>query len=185
MAKEATVGARVDAQLKAQAQEAFENMGLPMSLGIELFLRQVAETGKLPFALAGNEPAEEVAQAKRKQERDFWRSYVCWNFDAWPRFDSKSAEQRARDELDFDDRMPGDDILGLIVAQGAPTWKQRHDAERDLYELWHLMSDAKELIAWALSMEKSFAPSLAAEYRKEADEWRLRHVQDKREGRAE
>ncbi|MDD6650645.1 MAG: type II toxin-antitoxin system RelB/DinJ family antitoxin [Eggerthellales bacterium] len=182
MAKDATVGARVDAELKERAQEAFDKMGLPMSLGIELFLRQVAETGKLPFALAANGVDEMENSGKKEQERDFWRSYICWNFDAWPHFDLKKAEERARDELGFDGKAPGADIRKIIGSEEVPTQEDRRAAEHDLFELQRLASDAKELIYWALGMEKVFVPSLSGEYCEEADEWRLRHVQARSKG---
>lgn len=45
-----------------------------------------------------------------------------------------------------------------------------------------LLSDAKELIYWALGMEKVFVPSLSAEYCNETDEWKLRHLQVRSKG---
>ena len=182
MAKDATVGARVDAELKERAQEAFDKMGLPMSLGIELFLRHVSDTGKLPFTLAAREGNEKEDSGKKEQERDFWRSYICWNFDAWPHFDSGKAEEHARNDLGFNGKAPGDDIQKIIGSEEAPTPEERRAAEHDLFELQRLASDAKELIYWALGMEKVFVPSLSGEYCEEADEWRLCHVQARSKG---
>lgn len=52
---------------------------------------------------------------REKRERDFWRKYTVWNFDAWPRFDSRETERRAIDELGFDpDAVPGAAIRRLI-----------------------------------------------------------------------
>ena len=66
MPKDATVGARVDAELKENAGAVFNEMGLPMSLGIELFLRQVAEKGKLPFALGDEESTDSESQKRAR-----------------------------------------------------------------------------------------------------------------------
>ena len=181
MAKDAAIGVRVDGELKERAGKVFDDMGLPMSLGIELFLKQVAEKGKLPFPI---EPGSEHDPEQERRERDFWRKYIVWNFDAWPHFDSREAEQRAVDEFGFDPRKaPGTAIRRLIDCEGTPSEDDKHAASRDLYELRSLVHDAKELIYWALGMEKVFVPSLAGTYGPDSDAWRLRHLKVKAKGR--
>lgn len=181
MAKDAAIGVRVDSELKERAGKVFDDMGLPMSLGIELFLKQVAEKGRLPFSLAadsGQDPERE------QRERDFWRSFMVWYFDAWPNFDSKEAQKKAEEEFAFDPRKaPGTAIRRLVECEGSPTIGECHDASRDLYELQRLVHDAKELIYWALGMDKVFVPSLSARYGAEVDEWRLRHLKIKSKDR--
>ena len=49
MAKTETIRARVDAKLKAQAEEVLEKLGLNASEAIRLFYRQVALRKGLPF----------------------------------------------------------------------------------------------------------------------------------------
>lgn len=177
MAKDAAIGMRVDGELKERAGKVFDEMGLPMSLGIELFLKQVAEKGKLPFSLAADDGQD---PEREKRERDFWRSFMVWYFDAWPFFDSKEAEKRAVAEFDYDPhKAPGTAIQRLIDCDGAPSEDDKRAASRDLHELRSLVHDAKELIYWALGMDKLFVPSLSARYDAELDAWRLRHLKIK------
>lgn len=173
MPKDATVGARVDAELKEKAGAVFDKMGLPMSLGIELFLRQVAEKGKLPFSLEGDGGCDPES---RRRERDFWRAFTVWHFDAWPHFESEAAEERAFAEYGYERDAPGSAIVRLIDGKEPPSEVDRRNASRDLCRLQSIASEAKELIYWALDMEKVFVPALSAEYADQADDWRLGHV---------
>lgn len=49
--KETTVRARVDADLKSEAEEVFKQLGLTTSLAITLYLKQVVLRQGLPFAV--------------------------------------------------------------------------------------------------------------------------------------
>lgn len=49
MSDKVIVGARVDSELKRQAEETLNRMGLTMSAGITLFLAQVVNEQSLPF----------------------------------------------------------------------------------------------------------------------------------------
>ncbi|GJM09146.1 MAG: hypothetical protein DHS20C11_14220 [Lysobacteraceae bacterium] len=49
--KETTVRARVDSELKAEAEEVFKQLGLTTSLAITLYLKQVVLRQGLPFAV--------------------------------------------------------------------------------------------------------------------------------------
>lgn len=51
MALDATVRARVDAQLKAEVEEILDELGLTMSQAIVLFLKAVQREKGLPFDL--------------------------------------------------------------------------------------------------------------------------------------
>lgn len=50
-AKRSRIVLRTSPELKQEAQAAFEEMGLSLSQGINLYLKEVAETGKLPFTI--------------------------------------------------------------------------------------------------------------------------------------
>lgn len=173
MPKDATVGARVDAELKEKAGAVFDKMGLPMSLGIELFLRQVAEKGKLPFSLGDDGDRDPES---RRRERDFWRAFTVWHFDAWPHFESEAAEERAFAEYGYERDAPGFAIVKLIDGKEPLGEADRRNASRDLCRLQSIVCEAKELIYWALGMDKVFVPALSAEYADQADDWRLGHV---------
>ncbi len=49
MAKTATVMARVEPEVKAQAEELLSQLGVPMSSAVDMFLRQVIVHRGLPF----------------------------------------------------------------------------------------------------------------------------------------
>ena len=54
------------------------------------------------------------------------------------------------------------------------------DAYLDVSAAQSLLSDAKELIYWALDMERTFVPSLAGRYGPDCDAWRYLHLQELR-----
>lgn len=63
--KRALVGARVDPELKRDAEETLKKMGLTMSSGITLFLAQVVNDQCLPFKPAvGCQRGEETNEKK-------------------------------------------------------------------------------------------------------------------------
>ena len=49
MKKRSVISVRVDEETKREAEETLKNMGLNMSVAINLFLRQVIRTGAIPF----------------------------------------------------------------------------------------------------------------------------------------
>lgn len=67
MAKTATIRARVEPELKSQAEELFSQLGLSVTQAITLFYRQVTLQKGLPFAV--RIPNAETLQALR-QARD-------------------------------------------------------------------------------------------------------------------
>ena len=176
MAKTAMIGVRVDEALKDEAQKVFGEMGLPMSLATEMFLRQVVEKRRLPFAVGlGDAPDPE----REEQERQFWQKFIAWSFDVWPRFDSIEIEYKAMGELGFAPLEPGDMAETYIQGDSRDLSMMNDDqryAYSDISTLRSLLSDAKELIYWALGMEKLFVPGLAARYADEADQWRWQRV---------
>jgi len=55
---------RVDAELKAQAEHIFSELGLPTSTAITMFLKSVVRHGGIPFSLRVDEtPNAETLQA--------------------------------------------------------------------------------------------------------------------------
>ena len=172
MAKTAMIGVRVDEALKDEAQKVLGEMGLPMSLAIEVFLRQVVEKRRLPFAVGLSDAPD---PEREEQERQFWQKFIAWSFDVWPRFDSIEIEYKAMGELGFAPLGPGD-MAETYIQGGSRDLSMMNDDQRyaysDVLTLRSLLSDAKELIYWALGMEKLFVPGLAAKYADEADQWR-------------
>ena len=95
MPKTATIAVRIDEGLKERAQDALDKMGLPMSLAVEMFLRQVAEKGKLPFAIGPEGPSlEELAQ--RAQYSGLPADYFQQNRDQILGEAANSAVRRVR-----------------------------------------------------------------------------------------
>lgn len=52
MQKSATLNLRVDPDVKQSAESVLSQLGLSMSTAIDMFLRQVALTGSIPFKVA-------------------------------------------------------------------------------------------------------------------------------------
>jgi DNA-damage-inducible protein J len=57
---------RIDADLKQQASELFKQLGLDMSGGINMFLRQCVMRGGLPFSVSLPRYRPEVLQAMQE-----------------------------------------------------------------------------------------------------------------------
>lgn len=52
MQKSATLSLRVDPEVKSSAEDVLSQLGLSMSTAVDMFLRQVALTGSIPFRIA-------------------------------------------------------------------------------------------------------------------------------------
>lgn len=179
MPKTATISIRIDEDLKRRAQSALDDMGLPMSLAIELFLKQVADNGCLPFQFGKEGPTDEELAERAKRERQFWKSFITWYFQVWPMFDSPEMAKKA--EADFG-------YTGLGAGEVAEQYIQREmsslrdmspeqfDAVFDLSNARHLLREAKELVYWALDMDRLFVPSIAAAYGDQLDDWRMSYL---------
>lgn len=176
MAKAATIGVRVDEELKDEAQRVFDGMGIPMSLAIEMFLKQVVEKRRLPFEIGLNDT---LAPECEEHERQFWQSFMIWHFNVWPRFDSVEITKKAINELDYAEVWPGQ-IAEDYIRGGLRDISKMDTMQREAYfeisTLRSLLSDAKELIYWALGTEKLFVPSLSAKYAGEVDKWRYQRL---------
>lgn len=79
MARIATINARTEPEVKAQAEELYASFGLTLSDAINIFLRKSLDEGGLPFALrrprysaetlAAMQEAEDIAEGRVKAQR--------------------------------------------------------------------------------------------------------------------
>ena len=63
------VSIRMDADLKAQADELFAELGMSLSTAFNIFVRQSLREGGLPFEVKLERPNQETAAAMREAER--------------------------------------------------------------------------------------------------------------------
>ena len=68
----ANINVRTDAELKAQAQQVFESIGLDLSTAVNLFLKQAVEVKNLPFAI-GTPYVNQAESEKRVSRRGVWK----------------------------------------------------------------------------------------------------------------
>ena len=66
----ANINVRTNADLKAQAQQIFESIGLDLSTAVNLFLKQTVKVNNLPFVLGA---APENTAAKRVSRYGVWK----------------------------------------------------------------------------------------------------------------
>ena len=52
MEKTTTMNRRVNPAVKQQAEDVLKQLGVPMATAVDMFLRQIAMTGSIPFAVA-------------------------------------------------------------------------------------------------------------------------------------
>ena len=52
MEKTTTMNLRVNPAVKQQAEDVLKQLGVPMATAVDMFLRQIALTGSIPFAIA-------------------------------------------------------------------------------------------------------------------------------------
>ena len=64
-----TLNIRVDENLKKQANELFEKLGLNMTTAINIFLKQVIRTNGIPFELVIETPNAETIAAMEESRR--------------------------------------------------------------------------------------------------------------------
>ena len=179
MGKTANIGVRVDEELKNESQKVLDELGIPMSLAIELFLKQVVAKRQIPFPVGvGAAPDAE----REESEREFWRSFITWYFDVWPRFDSEAVAKRAADELGFTGEVLGTAARRYVDSEDesfAKMTEEQRAAYHEISAMQCLLADAKELIYWALGMERLFVPALSGRCADEADQWRWQRLWSK------
>lgn len=77
--KSVAINVRVSPEVKRQAEEVLELLGIPMSTAIDMYLRQIALTGSIPFDLTlpvnpanvRSREAEQRAQAEAQMHSDY------------------------------------------------------------------------------------------------------------------
>ena len=52
MGKTTTMNLRVNPVVKQEAEDVLKQLGVPMATAVDMFLRQIAMTGSIPFAIA-------------------------------------------------------------------------------------------------------------------------------------
>jgi DNA-damage-inducible protein J len=61
-----TINVRTDSEIKCQAQEIFESLGLDMTTAVNLYLRQTVRQQDLPFVLTTRADAREEKRPLRR-----------------------------------------------------------------------------------------------------------------------
>ena len=69
MAGSINVSIRMDADLKAQADALFGELGMNMSTAFNIFVRQAVREGRIPFDISLNQPNRETIGAMLEAER--------------------------------------------------------------------------------------------------------------------
>ncbi len=63
------ISIRMDAELKAQADDLFSQLGLNISTAFNIFVRQSLREGRIPFDISLNQPNKETIAAMLEAER--------------------------------------------------------------------------------------------------------------------
>lgn len=63
------ISIRMDADLKAQADALFVELGMNLSTAFNIFVRQSLREGRIPFAISLNQPNQETVAAMLEAER--------------------------------------------------------------------------------------------------------------------
>ena len=63
------ISIRMDADLKAQADALFAELGMNLSTAFNIFVRQALREGGIPFAISLNQPNREMVAAMLEAER--------------------------------------------------------------------------------------------------------------------
>lgn len=69
MAGSTNVSIRMDADLKAQADALFGELGMNMSTAFNIFARQAVREGRIPFEISLNQPNRDTVAAMLEAER--------------------------------------------------------------------------------------------------------------------
>ena len=63
------ISIRMDSELKSQADELFNELGMNISTAFTIFVRQALREGKIPFEISLNQPNKETLAALLEAER--------------------------------------------------------------------------------------------------------------------
>ena len=69
MEKTTTMNLRVNPAVKQQAEDVLKQLGVPMATAVDMFLRQIALTGSIPFAIALPKAPDSVNADKMTAEQ--------------------------------------------------------------------------------------------------------------------
>ena len=75
MAGSTNISIRMDADLKAQADELFGELGMNMTTAFNIFVRQALREGRIPFEISLNQPNRETLAALMEAERRHKQNY--------------------------------------------------------------------------------------------------------------
>ena len=64
-----TVNVRMNAELKKQAEELFEELGMNLPTAVNIFIRQSLRQGGIPFNVSLDEPNRETVSAMLESKR--------------------------------------------------------------------------------------------------------------------
>ena len=64
-----TVNVRMNAELKKQAEELFEELGMNLTTAVNIFIRQSLRQGGIPFNVSLDEPNRETVSAMLETKR--------------------------------------------------------------------------------------------------------------------
>ena len=63
------ISIRMDADLKAQADVLFNELGMNLTTAFNIFVRQALREGRIPFDISLNQPNQETLAALKEAER--------------------------------------------------------------------------------------------------------------------
>lgn len=75
------INIRMDAELKAQADALFSELGMNLSTAFNIFVRQSLREGRIPFDISLNQPNKETIAAMLEAERIAKDPTVEWYTD--------------------------------------------------------------------------------------------------------
>lgn len=110
MTEKAAINVRIDKEVKKNAEKVLNKLGIPMSVAIDMYLRQIALTNSIPFSMSSEkrnsdeDTALMVAEATAQYEvtkRD-WEDKIAQQLPDWMKMDNMT---KAKLEKRFDKRI--------------------------------------------------------------------------------
>lgn len=110
MTEKAAINIRVNKEVKKNAETVLNNLGIPMSVAIDMYLRQIALTNSIPFPISSkkrstnHDTAMMVAEATAQYEvtKQDWENEAINGIPNWMKMDNmtkKEFEQRLDDHI--------------------------------------------------------------------------------------
>lgn len=72
MEKTTTISLRVSPSVKKNAEEVLSQLGISMSTAIDMYLRQIAMTGRIPFDVALPDSGPPELEVSNMTKEEFW-----------------------------------------------------------------------------------------------------------------